>query len=100
MKKAESEGTLRAQQCPDIKSRKIADLSENSPKYRKPGSLRKNSLPFFVLFGAFRPHRRIFAERAARNLRTVFRLFSCQTSQKQRSGDFSSSTRELSRHRS
>jgi hypothetical protein len=47
MKKAEREGTLRTQQCPDIKSRKIADLSENSPKYRKPVIFKKKLSAFF-----------------------------------------------------
>ena len=77
---------LRTQLCPN-KSHKIFNFRELAKVTQV--EIFPNSLPFSVFARSVSPARRIFAEQEARNLRTVFRLFSCQISSKtQKSGDF------------
>lgn len=84
MKKAERAGTLRAQKCPRQQSRKISDLVRELAKVSQVRKSLRTLSAFFRFVRSVSPARRIFAERAARNLQTVFRLFSCQTSKKRK----------------
>ena len=75
-------GTLQAQKCVD-KEPQDFNLFENSPKYRKLKSFQTLCL-FPFLSGAFCPSAASSLNERRQNLRTCFRLFSCQISSKTR----------------
>jgi hypothetical protein len=98
--KGREAGTLRAQKRPDVKSRKITDLFEHSPKYRKSLIFPKDSLPFSVFVRSVSRFAASSPSKASKppNRFSVIQLSNIIKNEK--SGDFQNLFRELLRHRS